>query len=230
MSSTRRTRTTRSILNLVAITAVTAVGLVVAAPGSGAFAVTDPNSAQARVSRSIESGHIVDDIKTGRISQSDIVHAASTGIDVRGQHIDNWIDLSAAQADAASPEVQKLEASAEADPKMRAARDQLKLADSSFRAVPTNDGANIIESKHWWNHIIHWFTIYINNAWLRGLVTVSAGAAAIAICAFFDISRVTCAVIGVFLGGAIEALKSSGLCSGRGLYISLPDTWNSHCE
>jgi hypothetical protein len=230
MSSIRRTRPTRSILTTVAIGAVTTLGLVIAAPGSGAFASVDPRSPEARVGHSIESGHILDDMKSGKITEADIVHAASTGIDVHGQHIDNWIDLSAEQSTKAAPQVEQLNAAAQADPRMRAARDSLKGADSETRVVPANKGAEILESKHWWNHLIHWFTIYLNNAWLRGLITVSAGAAAIAICAFFDISRVTCAIIGVFMGGFTEVLKSSHLCNGKGLYIKLPDDWNSHCE
>lgn len=239
--TTRSTRTARSLgtarpfLTAVAIGAVAAIGLVVAAPGSGAFAVTDPHTPQARLGHSIETGHLMDDIKSGKITEADVLHAASTGIDVNGQHIDNWIDLSPQQTAAADAQVASLRASAEADPRMMASLASTEAAihaslGEGTSAVPT-DGGSILESKHWWNHLVHWYTIYINHAWLRGLISVAAAAAGVAICVFFDLSRVTCGIIGaLFAGGFAEVLKSSASCSGKGLYISLPDTWNSHCE
>jgi hypothetical protein len=238
MSSVRRTRTTRtrtartsrSVLTAVAIGAVTTLGLVIAAPGSGAFAAVDPRSPEARVGHSIESGHLIDDMESGRITESDVVRAASVGIDVDGRHIDNWIDLSAEQTAAVQPTVDRLDAVAKADPKMTAARDSVK-AESASSAAPGSKGGEIQESKHWYNHLIHWYTLYINHNWLRGLIGVSAGAAAVAVCAFFEISGPACALIGaLFSGGIAEVMKGAASCSGKGLYIKLPDTWNSHCE
>jgi hypothetical protein len=230
MSRIRRTRPTRSILTTVTIGALTALGFVIAAPGSGAFAVVDPRSPEARVAHSIESGHVLDDMEAGRITEADIVHAASTGIDVHGQHIDNWIDLSAEQTAEAAPQVAQLEAAAETDPRMAAARDGLAVPDSGTRVVPATTGSEYLESKHWWNHLTHWFTIYLDNAWLRGLVAGTASAAAAAACMSFDLSRVSCAILGAFVAGSFEALKSSNLCSGKGIYIKIPDTVHSHCE
>ncbi|CCE74692.1 hypothetical protein [Clavibacter nebraskensis] len=237
MSSTRRTRTTRSMLTTVAIGAVAAVGLVISAPGSGAFAVTDPHSPEARVGHSIETGHLLDDMESGRITESDIVRAASVGIDVGGRHIDNWIDLSAAQAAEIQPTVDRLDAAAKADPEMMAARDSLAKRDGlpeaggAASAGHASTGGSIAESKHWWSHLIHWVTLYINHNWLRGLIGVSAGAASVAVCVFFDLSRVTCGILGAFFsGGLAEVVKGSASCNGKGVYIKLPDTWNSHCE
>jgi hypothetical protein len=240
MSSTRRTRPTsssrspRSALGGVAIVALTAVGLVIAAPGSGAFATGNPNSAAARVGHSIESGHLIDDVESGRITEADVVQAAKTGIDVHGQHIDNWMDLSPEQAAAGDAQTAELRAAAAADPKMAASLASTKAAlhsDASLEAQASTSNGKILESKHWWNHLIHWYTLYINHAWLRGLIGVSAGAAAIAICAFFEITGPICALIGaVFGGGFAEVIKNSASCNGKGLYIKIPDTWKSHCE
>jgi hypothetical protein len=232
MSSIRRTprtRTARPVLPTLAIGAVTTLGLVVAAPGSGAFAVANPHSPEARVGHSIETGHLLDDMESGRITESDIVRAARVGIDVDGRHIDNWIGLSAEQTAEVQPEVDQLVTAARADPEMVAARDSMKqedtrtAADSTTHAAPADNGAGILESKHWWKHVIHWYTLYINHNWLRGLIGVSAGAAAVAVCAFFEISGPACALIGaLFSGGIAEVVKGSASCSGKGLYIKLP--------
>ncbi|MBF4622432.1 hypothetical protein [Clavibacter sp. VKM Ac-2542] len=244
MSSIRRarsTRTPRSLVASVAIGAVATLGLVIAAPGSGAFATGNPNSPEARVGNSIASGHLMDDIESGRITESDVLHAASTGVDVHGKHIDNWMDLSAAQAAESDAQIAKLNAAAAADPKteasLRSAKAAIHAAEaesllsttSSDTSRPPAKAGEISESKHWWSHIIHWFTLYINNAWLRGLVAAGSSAAAVAICAFFDISHITCGFVGAFMAGATEALESSNMCNGQGIYIKIPDTVNSHC-
>ncbi|QIS39818.1 hypothetical protein [Clavibacter capsici] len=242
MSSIRRTRSTRSTLTTVAITAVAAIGIVIAAPGSGAFAVANPNSPEVRLSHSIESGHLLDDLKSGRITESDVLHAASTGIDVNGQHFDNWIDPSPEQTAAADAQVASLRASAEADPKMKASLESAKASLDSTEAslnasLKAGDpsalgtGGSISESKNIFKHLIHWFTLYINHDWLRGLIGTSAGIAGVSVCVFFDLSRVTCGIVGAFFAGGIsEVVKGSASCSGKGLYIKIPDTWNSHCE
>ena len=244
MSSIRRARTTRtprSLVASVALGAVATLGLVIAAPGSGAFATGNPNSPEARVSHSIASGHLMDDIESGRITESDVLHAGSAGIDVNGKHIDNWMDLTAAQAAASDAQIAKLNAAAAVDPETEASLRSTKAAihaaeaesllstTSSDTSRPPAKAGEISESKHWWSHIIHWFTIYINNAWLRGLVAAGSAAAAIAICAFFDFTHVTCEFVGAFMAGATEALESSNMCNGRGMYIKIPDTTNSHC-
>lgn len=235
MSSIRRTRTTRSILTTVAIGAVAAIGLVVAAPGSGAFAATNPNSPEARVSHSIESGHLLDDVKSGKITEADVTKASSTGIVVNGQHVDNWTNLTPQQTAEGDALAAKLRAAAEADPKMAASlastKASIHAAMSANDAPASTTGGSILESKHWYNHLIHWYTLYINHAWLRGLIGVAAGAAAAAICSFFIITGPACSIIGaIFTGLIAEVIRDSASCSGKGLYIKLPDTWNSHCE
>lgn len=235
MSSMRRTRTTRSIFTAVAIGAVAAVGLVVAAPGSGAFATGNPNSPEARVGHSIESGHLLDDVTSGRITEADVIHAAKTGIEVNGQHIDNWMDLSPEQTAAADAQAASLRAAAASDPKMAASLESMKAA---LHASPTSDGisasattgGSITESKHWYNHLVHWYTLYINHDWLRGLIGAGAAVAAAAVCSFFALIPVTCATVGGFMAATIVAVSTGHAPCSKGIYIKLPDTWNSHCE
>lgn len=235
MSSMRRTRTTRSIFTAVAIGAVAAVGLVVAAPGSGAFATGNPNSPEARVGHSIESGHLLDDVTSGRITEADVIHAAKTGIEVNGQHIDNWMDLSPEQTAAADAQAASLRAAAASDPKMAAS---LESAKAALHASPTADdisasattGGSIAESKHWYNHLIHWTTLYINHDWLRGLIGAGAAVATAAVCSFFAIDAPACALVGGFMTGVIVAVSTGHAPCSKGIYIKLPDTWNSHCE
>ena len=104
-SRATRYLTPRRMLVTTALTVVATFGLVIAAPGSNAFAA-GPTSPQERVASSLEHGHLVDDLRAGRITDADIDAVGTTGLDVFGQHIDKWEGLSpaeeAAQAKAAA--------------------------------------------------------------------------------------------------------------------------------
>jgi len=235
MSSNRRTRTTRSIFTTVAIGAVAAIGFVIAAPGSGAFAASNPNSPEARVGHSIETGHLLDDVTSGRITEADVIHAAKTGIDVNGQHIDNWMDLSPEQTAAADAQAASLRAAAASDPKMAASLESMKAALHASSAsddisASATTGGSITESKHWYNHLTHWTTLYINHNWLRGLIGAGAATAAAAVCTFFVISPELCSLVGGMMSVVIVGVAAGWAPCSKGMYLKLPDTWNSHCE
>ncbi|MBF4619488.1 hypothetical protein ITJ44_15530 [Clavibacter sp. VKM Ac-2873] len=230
-------RPRRSFFSTIAIGAVTSLGLVIVAPGSSAFAVTDPTSPGARVGRALDSGHFIDDIESGAITEADVVQSAATGIDLHGQHVDNWMDLSPQQVAEGDALTAQLHASMDADPQMAASLESTKAAivdSAASYAMPPAAGAadrRFMESKRWYRHLIHWYTIYINHDWLRGLLGVGIGAATVAICSFFSITGVACAFIGVlFAGGLADVVKNDASCSGKGLYVKIPDTVHSHCE
>ncbi|MBM7024972.1 hypothetical protein [Clavibacter zhangzhiyongii] len=244
-SRVTRSLTPRKMLVTTALTVVAALGLVVAAPGSGAFAA-GPTSPQERVAASLEHGHFLDDVNAGKISDADMTAVGKTGLTVAGHHLDKWLDLTPAEEAAQAKAGAELRASAEADPKMAATVQALKSADSddkvaaaldgtttTYRPAPLAPGAPVSEDKHWWNHIhitVDHKELYINNAWLRGLVTAGAAAAVGAVCAAFpDLSKITCVLMAAAMGGVMEIVKTNGICHARGFYIKIPDFWNSHC-
>lgn len=243
-SRATRSLTPRKMLVTTALTVVAALGLVVAAPGSGAFAA-GPTSPQERVAASLEHGHFLEDVQAGKISDADMTAVGKTGLTVAGHHLDKWLDLTPAEQTAQAKAGATLRASAAADPKMASTVQALKSASSddqvsaaldsttSYRPAPLTANAPVTESKHWWNHIhigVDHTELYINNAWIRGLVTAGAAAAVGAICAAFpDLSKITCVLMAAAMGGVIEIVKTNGICHGRGFYIKIPDFWNSHC-
>lgn len=239
-----RSLTSRKMLVTTALTVVAALGIVVAAPGSGAFAA-GPTSPQERVAASLEHGHFLDDVNAGRITDADMTAVGKTGLDVAGHHLDKWLDLTPEQETAQAKAAATLRASADADPKMAATVQALRSASSddqiaaaldgttTYRPAPATPGAPVSTDLHWWNHIhitIDHKELYINNAWIRGLVTAGAATAVGAVCAAFpDLSKITCVLMAAAMGGIIEIVKTNGICHGRGFYIKIPDFWHSHC-
>ncbi|MBF4617675.1 hypothetical protein ITJ44_06250 [Clavibacter sp. VKM Ac-2873] len=247
-SRATRSLTPRKMLVTTALTVVAALGLVVAAPGSGAFAA-GPTSPQERVAASLEHGHFLDDVNAGKISDADMTAVGKTGLTVAGHHLDKWLDLTPAEEAAQAKAGAELRASAEADPQMAATVQAFKTASSddqvaaaldsttSYHPTPLAAGAPVTESKHWWTkfvpHIhvtIDHRELFINNAWLRGLLTAGAAAAVGAVCAAFpDLSKISCVLMAAAMGGVMEIVKTNGICHGRGFYIRIPEFWQSHC-
>ena len=247
-SRATRSLTPRKLLTTTALTACAAIGLVIAAPGSGAFAA-GPTSPQERVAASLEHGHFIDDVNAGRISDADLTAVGKTGLDVAGHHLDKWLDLTPAQEAAQAKAGAELRASAEADPKMAATVQALGgaqpddagaasldgTATTSYKPAPLAADAPVTESKHWWNKFIPHIDIghrelYINNSWLRGLIATTVAIAVGSICLAFPATpKPLCLVLAAVAAGAFEKFKTDGFCHNRGAYIDLPDIWNSHC-
>ncbi|RIJ45105.1 hypothetical protein DZF93_00240 [Clavibacter michiganensis subsp. insidiosus] len=232
MSSIRRTRTTRtkhSILTAFIIGTVTSLGLALGTPVAGAFAIGNPTTAEARVAHSIESGHLFDDMESGKISEADIIRAAGTGFDVGGRHFGKWIDLSETERVDLEAKTQDLRANLAADPELMASKQGAESTSPATQSSPTASSP-IEESKHWWNHLIHWFTIHLNNGAVRSIIAGAAGFGGFALCSTLDLSRASCALVGAFFAGGSELLRTSSICNGRGISIPIPDTWHSHCR
>jgi hypothetical protein len=96
-------------------------------------------------------------------------------------------------------------------------------------------GAGITDSKHWWNgprdylrvHVPH---VYLNGPWFKAIVTGGVAAGMIGVCAFFDLSKVACGLVGVVVAASAELLKNTA-CARNGMhfYYPLPMSWLSYC-
>jgi len=160
-SRATRYLTPRRMLVTTALTVVATFGLVIAAPGSNAFAA-GPTSPQERVASSLEHGHLVDDLRAGRITDADIDAVGTTGLDVFGQHIDKWEGLSPAEeaaqakaaADPAMAESLASLGSASVQMDSRVAASLTGTDTTSYRPAPLSADAPVTEAKHWWSRFI----------------------------------------------------------------------------
>lgn len=220
----------------VAVGALIALGFVVAAPGGGAFAVV-PDTPQARVARSIEQGHLVDDLAAGRITEADLTTVAATGLDVGGRRIENWVDRTAAQ-DAAVERTLSTPAGRDLVAALRTAPSSPdEAAPTQPAGPPSVPGASgprgVVTADHWWSHIhlptIKNQTVYLSNAVVRAIVVSGVAAVTAAVCIRFRLSKGNCAALGAFLLGGSEFVRTSGICQARGAYVVLPEVWRSHC-
>jgi len=258
-SRAARSLTPRKMLATTALTVVAALGLVVAAPGSDAFAA-GPITPQERVAASIEHGHLIDDYNAGRITDDDLTAVGKTGLDVAGQHFDKWLDLTPEQQAAQAKAAAQLRTAAESDPATKASIESLKSAQTDSQVTSTLDDtstdsrpaplaadAPVTESKHWWNHIhihigpihiphvhVHVYidhkTIHVGNALVRAILTGGVAAAVGLVCAAFpDITKVTCVLMAAGAGALVEFIKTKGICGGHGIEIPIPEIWKVHC-
>ncbi|MBF4635279.1 hypothetical protein ITJ38_12765 [Agreia pratensis] len=215
----------RLLLASVAVTAVASLGFVLSVPADMAFA--SENTPQSAVEQSIEHGSLMTDLQSGAITDDQLEAAASTGITVNGHHIDNWINL--------TPEQQKqadsAQAQLEADPALKAeAYDDLKGSVIATPSAPAADPSGITESKHWWNRFVpsdHWF--HISGAVVKWVVVSGAAVAAASLCGSFDLSKVSCALVGVLFAGGSQLLNGWN-CENNGLWIDVPYIWKSNCN
>lgn len=209
----------------VAITAVAALGFVISVPADMAFA--SEKTPQSAVEQSIERGSLMTDVQSGAITDAQLEAAASTGITVNGHHIDNWTNLTPAQqkqADAA-------EAQLKADPALSAAAySDLHGSQIAVPSASAADPRGITEDKHWWNRFVpsdHWF--HISGSVVKWVVVSGAAIGAASLCGTFDLSKVSCALVGVLLAGSSQLLNGWN-CERNGLWIDLPYIWKSNCN
>ncbi|MFD2339948.1 hypothetical protein FGG90_14300 [Clavibacter tessellarius] len=168
-SRAARSLTPRTMLAHTALTAVAVIGLVIAAPGSDAFAA-GLASPQERVAASLEHGHFLDDVSAGRITEADVDIVSTTGMDVFGHHVDKWAGLTPEEEATQGKAVAEFRASAATDPEtaesiasLRSASAQMDSAlasapdgtsTTSYRPAPLSGDAPVAESKHWWSRFI----------------------------------------------------------------------------
>lgn len=215
----------RLLLTSVAITAVASLGFVLSVPADMAFAAEQ--TPQSVVEQSIERGSLMTDLQSGAVTDAQLEAAASTGITVNGHHIDNWINLTPAQ----QKQADSAQAQLEADPALKAeAYDDLKGSVIATPSAPAADPSGITEDKHWWNRFVpadHWF--HISGAVVKWVVVSGAAIGAASLCGTFDLSKVSCALVGVLLAGSSQLLNGWN-CERNGLWIDLPYIWKSNCN
>jgi len=199
-------------LLLLSVAAVAAVFIAFGVPGTPASAHTP--TAQDRVVASIDRGTVAADIDSGRLSSSTIQQVAASGLNVSGVHLAPWGDL--------SPESSAKAADLAAhDASVRQVADSLRADAAQQSAVP--DPA---QADHWWNFLRN-HEYYISGVVVKTIVTVGAGAYLAAVCITLDLSKLSCAALGLVVAGAAEFIKDGGC--GQGYYFDFPEVWKSHC-
>ncbi|MBD5382398.1 hypothetical protein ACR8AL_01710 [Clavibacter sepedonicus] len=228
---------TRRLLAFVAVGALAGLGLGLAAPSSDAFAADHGSShARTRLERSLEDKTLVEDLKSGRVTQEDVLDAGEHGLTINGHHVDGWTKPSAAQQVAG----QQMAAQLRADPAAaQSLRDEMgdlsdgdwpDSADAPAGSAPTG-AAGITESKHWWNKVIKWFQgehVYINGPWFKTIVAGGVAGGMIGLCLFFDFSKITCSLVGAAVATVAEWIKNT-TCARNGIWLYYPYWWKSHC-
>ncbi|MBT1631554.1 hypothetical protein [Curtobacterium flaccumfaciens] len=219
---------------MITITVVAALSVAIAGPAGSALAVA--GTPAAKVTTSMEAGTLLSDIQAGRITEHDVLSVASTGFDLNGRHIDNWIGLSHSQAAhaqegaaqiAADPEMSRAQ---EASPAERTLAADGKPGAATVTPSLTGTAPPLTEDKHWWNKIFqdHWY--YINGKWMAWITSVPIAYGLAGACVFYDLSKASCALLGVVVGGGSALLLHEWACVSRGLWVDLPYIWKSHCN
>jgi hypothetical protein len=215
----------RLLLASVAVAAVASLGFVLSVPADMAFAAE--KTPQSAVEQSIERGSLMTDLQSGAITDAQLEAAASTGITVNGHHIDNWIDLTPAQ----QKQADSAQAQLEADPALKTqAYEDLKGSAIASPSAPATDPSGITEDKHWWNRFVpadHWF--HVSASVVKWVVASGATIGAAALCGSFDLSKVSCALVGILVAGGSQLLGGWN-CERNGLWIDLPYYWKSNCN
>ncbi|MBT1607254.1 hypothetical protein [Curtobacterium flaccumfaciens] len=223
---------TRTRMVAAAVVAVAALTLAISGPASAAMAAQ--STPAEKVALSLEHGTIAQDVKTGRISEADIVAAAAAGFTVNGRHIASWTNLSPAQEAQAEQGAEQMAA----DPAMSAARTaqpqtvQLHAGGPTVTTPHTTAGTHpggIDDDKHWWNHIFEDHILYVNGKWLSWMISVPLVYALASACTFYDLSKASCALLGVVIAGGAAAGLQSWSCIKNGIWIDVPYIWRTHC-
>ncbi|WP_144785956.1 hypothetical protein [Microbacterium sp. BH-3-3-3] len=107
------------------------------------------------------------------------------------------------------------------DASVRQVADSLRADAAQQGAVP--DPA---QADHWWNFFRN-HEYYISGVVVKTIVTIGAGAYLAAVCITLDLSKLSCAALGLVVAGAAEFIKDGGC--GQGYYFDFPEVWKSHC-
>ncbi|MBF4502554.1 MULTISPECIES: hypothetical protein [unclassified Rathayibacter] len=79
-----------------------------------------------------------------------------------------------------------------------------------------------------WGHLSHWTTWHLSSTTIKLILSSGGALSAGLICALPGINAVACA----FAGALVAFLSTSavlGLCTGVGVYVTIPDVKNSYC-
>jgi len=226
----------RRLMAAAALVAVAALGTALASPTDAALADTRSSShsdssshaVSTKLTAAYENGTLVQDIRSGKLTDADLSTAMTSGLDVAGKHV-----TLAAPTPAEAAEGKRIAAQMKASG-TGAAEGMAQLSGAGTSAAATGSGAvdvkpgagdPLIEpSAHWWSN--HW--VYINGTWLKVLIAATIGVVASAICAFLSISGPWCIPIAALVSGSVEFLKNTQ-CARRGVWIDFPYLWKTHC-
>jgi hypothetical protein len=220
----RRTGTHRMTLGvtLVAITAVVGSLLTAVAPAQASESTLA--EARATISSSVNHGTYGDDILSGKITVEQLVDVTmdlrSTGgapnagpipsrAEVTRQAVEAVASLRAAAAAPAAPE----------------------LTPSTGSHPTTNP---LLQDKHWWNHLTHWFGFKADAQELVGAGAATAAVGGILAGACFASGNVVCGGIAFLATAALVFMvAAAGNCLAQHhafLYVSVPNFTASGCR
>lgn len=224
----------RGTTAVVAIT-IAVIGVAIVGPGGAALAAEGP--APSAVVQAIESGTLQADVISGKVTEAEVVSVAESGFDYKGTHVPGWLNLSAKDQAIAQhgadlmrkdSDVPRIENNLRSQTESSGSRGTVTFTPGA-PAAGVSPG-EISASAHWWNRIFrdHW--LYINGGWLAWMVSVPVIYATASACAFYDLSKASCALLGAFLVSGGAKVLSSWSCVRRGLWIDVPYIWKSHCN
>ncbi|MFT7711894.1 hypothetical protein ACMT9Y_13110 [Clavibacter tessellarius] len=227
-------------MSTLVLVAVAALGIVVSSPQDAARADTRPAVAasaasaaiSARLAQAWKDGTLIDQVRSGKLTEADLAPAMATGLDIAGHHLALTAPTAAEAAEGAriAAHMQRGEGGAgslarpssgtPASGKGSASLDP----GASSPASGTTGAPSIAESKYWWSN--HWF--YINGTWFKVLVAATIGVISSTVCTFFGLAGALCIPIAGFIAGAVELLKNTS-CARHGVHIDVPYLWRTWC-
>jgi hypothetical protein len=216
-------RMRRAIPGIAVVGAVAIVGSLLTAPTPAHASEVALDGARAAISASMSRGTYIDDLRSGKITVEQIVE------------VDLAVGSSAAATSTApAPSREELT--------RRATEEVAGLRAGASPTIPPEPSAStgapaatdpLVESKHWWDKLLHWGTLKIDS-YALSLSAVSAGAV-------LGVLVGGCTSIGAYVCAAIAAMGSlTALGMGAKaiqclkdrhdfFYLAVPDFKNSHC-
>jgi hypothetical protein len=235
--SAARMSSPRRLMSALVLVAVAALGIAVSSPQDAARADTHRASAasaasaalSARLTAAWKDGTLLDQVRSGALTEADLAPARATGLDIAGRHLDLKTPTAAEAAEGAriAAHMQRGQGSSGAGMLARPSAEASATGTGSATLDPgasapssssgSTGAPGIAESKAWWSN--HWF--YINGTWFKILVASSIGVISSTVCTFFGLAGALCIPIAGFIAGAVEFLKNTS-CARHGIHIDVP--------